>query len=773
MNLLDMLDGTSIGGYTLVKLLGAGGMGSVYLATDPAIGQQVAVKVIRTDLDSYANSSLAQMALQRFKQEARSVANLDHLHILPLYRYGEEETPQGKRAYMIMQYRPEGSFWDWMRRRADLAAGQAQPMQSELSSGLPMSWPMGLDEVVEYTQQAASALQYAHDRAIVHRDVKPANFLLRADLHTKSVHLLLSDFGLAKVFTSSSATNTVLGTPTYMAPEQFEGAARPESDQYALAVMAYYLLAGNPPFEGGPMQLMNQHLRAEVPPITTLNPGVAPGVNAVLAQALAKLPEQRFPSVAAFAEAFARAAQQSRSLLSLPGTASPGKFGLLGLPANSQGGFVASSPLVLPGTPEPSAGSGMYNSAALPAAPTMYSTPSPLPTVYPMNSPIPMYNSQAPFAAPPNAYTQQAAGAGYQQGGQKMGRRGALGWVLGAAALVVVGGGIGTYVYLNNSSNSNGQNGTGGQPGGNGQPTATTTPTSQPQPALYTLTGHTAAVTSLSWLPGGTLLASGSDDATVRLWSADTGSLVAKLNAVSPVLSVAWNPGGSILAAGSEDHRLNLWNAGGTLIKLETAWGAPISALTWQSSMLFLGTYGDGLRALNTASYKRLGKGSSGTHISSLALSPAGRYLAAALADGEIAFLDLTRAWATAYAIPPSHGTALSLAWSPDGSLLAVGYADNHALVYNATTKQELFDLKHTGPVYGVAWSPNSTASVPILASGSGGNNSVNIWNLGPNKNQTIYSGHTGAVLTVAWSDNLLASASKDQTVILWRPPAA
>src|SRR5579875_1432985 len=82
-------------------------MGSVYLATDPAIGQQVAVKVIRTDLDSYTSSSSAQVALQRFKQEARSVANLDHLHILPLYRYGEEETPQGKRAYMIMQYRPE------------------------------------------------------------------------------------------------------------------------------------------------------------------------------------------------------------------------------------------------------------------------------------------------------------------------------------------------------------------------------------------------------------------------------------------------------------------------------------------------------------------------------------------------------------------------------------------------------------------------------------------------------------------------------------------
>src|SRR5258708_37581039 len=166
--------GTSIGGYTLIKLLGVGGMGSVYLASDSAIDQQVAVKIIRTDMDSYTDSTSAQMALERFRQEARAVARLDHLHILPLYRYGEDETPQGPRAYMIMQYRPEGSLWDLLRRRADMAAGNLQPPQAELSFWLPVHLPLGLEEVADYLQPASSARQYPHGTAIGHLDGQPA-----------------------------------------------------------------------------------------------------------------------------------------------------------------------------------------------------------------------------------------------------------------------------------------------------------------------------------------------------------------------------------------------------------------------------------------------------------------------------------------------------------------------------------------------------------------------------------------------------------------------
>ena len=109
---MDTLVGTSLGGYTLIRLLGSGGMGAVYLAADSTIGQQVAIKIVRTDAADYPDIASAIRAAERFKQEARAVASLDHLHILPLYRYGEEQTDNGQRAYMVMQYRPEGSLWD-------------------------------------------------------------------------------------------------------------------------------------------------------------------------------------------------------------------------------------------------------------------------------------------------------------------------------------------------------------------------------------------------------------------------------------------------------------------------------------------------------------------------------------------------------------------------------------------------------------------------------------------------------------------------------------
>lgn len=747
-------------------------MGSVYLATDPAVGQQVAVKIIRTDLDGYADSATAQLALERFRQEARAVAGLDDLHILPLYRYGEEQTAQGPRAYMIMQYRPEGSLWDWLRRRADFARGQIQPTQAEISAGLPLNWPLALEEAGEYVQQAASALQYAHDRSIVHRDIKPANFLLRFDLHEKRAHLLLGDFGLAKVFTGSSSTQTILGTPTYMAPEQFEGAARPESDQYALAVMIYYLLAGRAPFEGDPMQLMRQHMVAPVPSITSINPHVPPIINGVLVRALAKQPDQRFPSIAAFAEMFTNVAKQ---VLSGQPQAMPGAFpssyaaatARSGAPGQSVAGQVSPNPLVLPGpgyhTPSPPMGYPPQTPAG-----QVYPTPS---SASRMAGGMGMYGAQAQFAPPSygDVYTQASAFApaqgqvpGYQrpgdmgQGYGRTGRRSALGWILGGTALLIAGGGAGIYMYTRNA-----QSGT-VQPG-----------TVPANPALHILKGHSASVTGLSLLPDGSQLATGSLDQTARLWSTTNGTSVATIKVGSAVEALAWSPDSSKLATGSENHSVALWSASGSLVKRENSWGAAIKTLAWRkdSNFLFLGTNGNGLHALQISDYKRYGRNTTQVLVNAISPSPDGTLLALALNSGRVYFADLANNWAEVATITPEHGAALSVAWSPDNRLVVAGYADGQAVVYDAASRKVQYLLKHNGPVYSVAWSPASTVAIPILVSGAG-DATVNIWNLQGKGTQIVYSGHSGAVLAVTWGATLLASASKDQTAILWQPPA-
>ena len=768
---MDTLVGTSIGGYTLVRLLGAGGMGSVYLANDPTVGQQVAVKIIRADVDAYTDSASAKLALERFRQEARAVARLDHLHILPLYRYGEEPTRGNQRAYMIMQYRPEGSLWDWLRRRADYTSGNIQPSQVELNTGLPTNWPLNVEEVAEYLQQASSALQYAHDRGIVHRDIKPANFLLRVDMHDKTVHLLLSDFGLAKVFTASSATNTALGTPTYMAPEQFEGAARPASDQYALAVMVYFMLAGRPPFEGDPMQLMRQHLSADVPSLTTFNPRVPPYMNGVFARALAKQPEQRFPSVSAFADAFVKVAQglpisslaisrqhapdPTRGFVPAPDQA-PVVPGLLGLPSNDQAARRTPGSLVLPGAANPAP--GMHNTPSSSPTVRQSQTPpnaaSPAPTVYaaqqgmyPPTSPMPgnTCNAQEPFAQPVDGYSQPSQ----QQGEQRVSRRGALGWVLGTTAAVAAISG-GAYFYLNNQ---NSLAGTSSQ-------------------ILRTLTGHTNAVTSLSWLFDGSQLASGSLDKTVRLWSPQSNSASRVIHSASAVDSLAWNPDGTRLALGGADHDVMLWRPAGPAGRPETGWGAAISALAWDSHFLFIGTDGNGLHALNSTTNKHFGRPNASVRVNGISVAPDDTLLAVALETGHVYFADLANNWAPVATIRPNivYGAARAVAWSLDGVYVAVGYEKNAVVIYNTGTKQWQYTIPHNGPVNSVAWQPG--ANVPTLASGSD-DMTVKISKPTVSKVATAYTGHKDAVLSVAWSSTgILASASKDQAVILWKAPA-
>jgi|GEM_PF-485790 len=291
------LEGLHLGPYRLLRLLGSGGMGEVYLAEDARIDQQVAIKVIRSEGLASPGGDVPKEAVRLFEREAKAIARLDHPNILPLYAYGEEMLNDTRLTYLVMPYRKEGTLATWLRQRGG----------SQLLSPA---------EVAPLLQQAADALQHAHDQQIIHQDVKPTNFLirLRSD-RPRRPDLLLADFGIAKLTSATASTSqSIRGTPIYMAPEQWDGHPVPATDQYALAIMIYELLVGRPPFRGGPGQVMHQHYMTPPPAPSTLNPGLSAAIDDVLLRSLAKHPEERFPSVSAFARVFRQAVQSGGEL---------------------------------------------------------------------------------------------------------------------------------------------------------------------------------------------------------------------------------------------------------------------------------------------------------------------------------------------------------------------------------------------------------------------------------------------------------------------------
>ena len=285
--------GETLGRYQLEQLVGQGGMAAVYKGVDSVLGRTVAVKVIR---QVYAEDP---HFLERFLQEARLVASLDHPNILPLYDFGEQDG----RPYLVMPYLPGGSLADQM-------------------AALPQPLPL----VTAWTMQLGGALDAAHARGVLHRDVKPGNVMV-----TKDGRLVLGDFGIARLAeatTRLTATGMVVGTPIYMAPELARGAdATPASDRYALAVMVYEMLAGLPPFVGSnPLSVLHQQVHEPVPTLFERSADATPELDAFMERALAKKPEERYTSGRAMAEGMLTllTPEQRAELSSLAWSGTPG-----------------------------------------------------------------------------------------------------------------------------------------------------------------------------------------------------------------------------------------------------------------------------------------------------------------------------------------------------------------------------------------------------------------------------------------------------------------
>ncbi len=275
---MPLADGATFAGYTIVRMLGSGGMGEVYLAQHPRLPRRDALKVLPSSVsadDEYR---------QRFNREADIAATLWHPHIVGVHDRGEFQ----------------GQIWISMDYVDGTDAGRL--LRERHPNGMPNA------EVADIVTAVADALDYAHQRDLLHRDVKPANILL-ANPESGEQRILLADFGIARWVNDISgltATNMTVGTVSYAAPEQLMGGRLDgRADQYALAATAFHLLTGAPPFQNSnPAVVISQHLSASPPAIAASRPELS-ALDPVLAKALSKDPKDRFERCADFARALA------------------------------------------------------------------------------------------------------------------------------------------------------------------------------------------------------------------------------------------------------------------------------------------------------------------------------------------------------------------------------------------------------------------------------------------------------------------------------------
>ncbi len=692
-----------IGNYRIIRLLGKGGFAEVYLGEHIYLKRLAAIKVL--------HARLGKEGVEKFLIEARIVASLEHPNIVRVLDYDVE----GDTPFLIMNYAPNGS----LRQRH--------------SRNIPVPPVV----VVGYVKQVASALQYAHNRKLVHCDVKPHNMLLGSN-----DEVLLSDFGLVLFdqymyqYTWPQTSQIGAGTPPYMAPEQFTAMAVPASDQYSLAVVVYEWLCGQLPFSKGDMAYL--HNRVAPPPLREKLAVITPAIEKVVLRALKKDINQRFASVKDFSDALevayiAEPYQFSHSayLPIAPGSLAaddedpddddtvPGRNSRHRAPSSPAAGAqpVPAQPALIqqPALAQP------FLTQTMPTQLVNTSSQPPSPVIHASNA----FVSAPP---PPN-----------QNKFKKVSRRHALTGLVGFLAILCSSIVALLWDHISNSSAFGlkpvGKTAT--APARTPTPVPTATPI--PLPMGTPLIIHPASndVKSLAWLPtDGSLIASG-DGNSVDIWNAKTGNDVLKhsySHHTDAVKSVAWSPNGELIASGSQDSTVRVWSTA-------TGVDQPFSP------------------------YKRHSK-----TVRSVAWSPNGKLIASGGEDNTV------RVWDSATGIdslfPPYTGhtkAVVTVAWSPNGQSIVSASFDSTVRIWNAASGLDsLKPLTHPGPVRAVAWSPDGS----YIASGTEkGDNKIYIWDAASGNQLKVFEGHTDAVQTVVWSPHdgkYLASASFDTMVKIW-----
>jgi eukaryotic-like serine/threonine-protein kinase len=659
--------GQDLGNYHLVRLLGKGGFAQVYLGKHRRLETQAAIKVLST--------SLTEADVNHFLIEARTIARLEHPHIIRILDFDVEEGI----PFFAMSYAPNGT----LRQR------------------YPRGTCLPLETILTYIKQAADALQYAHDLKLIHRDIKPENMLLG-----QRDELLLSDFGVAVIAHSSRSQNTqeIIGTVSYMAPEQIQGKPRTASDQYALGVVVYEWLCGSSPFQGTSTEVATQHLHATPPPLHEKIPTIPLAIESVVLKALEKDYHQRFASIQEFATAFEQSCE----------------------------GHLQSAPIIL---------SSHLSRQSLPNQLTEQVSPS-LAFTQPKDKPYPPKRN--------------------------IRRRALLLRALGFAGSAVGGAGIAWLALSRRPQASSQRPQLESQQPQEGNAILTYTGHTRPVKAvawspnseriasagdeqtvqvwnastgdhIWIYRGHTTNINALAWSPKSQRIASASGNSffggehVVQVWDPAGDHFSSSYGGHSkPVRAVIWSPNGTRIASGSEDNTVQVWDAtnGNRLLYYNRHTG-PVYALAWSPDGTLIASASDDktvqIWSAQTAAYSI-----SLNHtnpVITVAWSPNGKYIASASGNTFLRQEHTVEVWNAGtgeHLLTYNDHTATvnAVAWSPDSKYITSGSDDKMVQIWDATVGTTLFTYSgHTLGVTAIAWSANGQ----FIASASN-DGTVRVW---------------------------------------------